>query len=191
MVNKKFGIFGGLFDPPHIGHLIIAQSVLEEFLLDRVIFVPAGNPPHKIKYSPYDTRYTMTRLAVKNNEKLGISNIEKGIKGKTYTIEVIRKLKGKIKGKLYFIIGSDQWLEITTWKTPQALFKECIIIVVPRLDHKIKKMDRFAKKILMSHMPLLDISSTQIRKKVKQNQNIQYLVPLEVHRYIKRKGLYK
>lgn len=190
-MRSKVGIFGGLFDPPHIGHLIIAQSVLEEFSLKKIIFVPAGKPPHKLKYSPYNIRYKMTELVIKNNRKFSISDIEKRISGKTYTIEVIKKLKKKIKGELYFIIGSDQWLEINTWKTPQKLFKECKIIIVPRLNYRIKITRRFPKKILISHTPFIDISSTMIRKKVKQKCDIQYLVPQEVYKYIKLKRLYK
>ena len=86
----KIGIFGGLFDPPHIGHLIIAQWVLEEYNLNRIIFIPAANPPHKAKYSSYHIRYEMAVLAIKGNKKFFISNIEKQISGRTYTVEVIR-----------------------------------------------------------------------------------------------------
>lgn len=187
---EKVGVFGGLFDPPHIGHLIIAQSVLEEFKLDKIIFVPAGNPPHKHKFSPYDTRYKMTELAIMGNQKFSISDIEKEIPGKTYTIGVLKNLKQQIKGMIYLIIGCDQWEEINTWKTPEELFKCCKIIVMPRSRYSIRKVGRFCKKILISHAPLIDISSTDIRKKVKHNCSIQYLVPNEVYKYIKRKRLY-
>ncbi len=188
---KKVGILGGLFDPPHIGHLIIAQAVLEEFNLDRIIFIPAGNPPHKAKYSPFTMRYRMTELAIRNNKNFFVSNIEKVMSGKTYTIEVIRELKKKIKGTLYLIIGSDQWLEIETWKAPGELLKRCKIIVVPRPNYEIRKVSYLSKRILMSHSPLIEISSTQIRKRFKKNHNIQYLVTLEVYTYIKRNRLYK
>ena len=187
---KKVGVFGGLFDPPHIGHLIIAQAVLEEFRLGKIIFVPAGNPPHKHKFSPYDTRYKMTELAIMGNQKFSISDIEKEIRGKTYTVEVLKNLKQQIKGMIYLIIGCDQWKEINTWKTPEELFKCCKIIVIPRPRYLIRKVGRFSNKILISHAPLIDISSTLIRKRAKQGKNIAYLVPLLVHRYIKRKNLW-
>jgi nicotinate-nucleotide adenylyltransferase len=189
--SKNIGIFGGLFDPPHIGHLIIIQSVLEEFNLNKIIFIPAGNPPHKSRYSAYNIRYKMIELVIKKNKKFFISALEQKMSGKTYTIEVIKELKKKIKGRIYLIIGSDQWLEIETWKTPEELFEECEIIVVPRPNYIINKSGRFSRKILISHSPLIDISSTSIRKKIKQNRNIQYLVPQEVYKYIKRKRLYK
>jgi nicotinate-nucleotide adenylyltransferase len=188
---KKVGVFGGLFDPLHIGHLIVAQFVLEEFRLGKIIFVPAGNPPHKHKFSPYDTRYKMTELAIRSNQEFSISDIEKEIPGKTYTVEVLKNLKQQIKGMIYLIIGCDQWEEISTWKTPEELFKWCKVIVMPRPHCLIKKISRFSKQILISHSPLIDISSSLIRKKAKQGKNIAYLVPPLVHRYIKRKNMYK
>ena len=188
--RKRTGILGGLFDPPHSGHLIIAQFVLEEFQLHNIIFVPAGNPPHKQKYSPYDIRYKMTELAIRNNPKFSISDIEKKISGKTYTVEVVKTLKHQIRSIIYLIIGCDQWEEIGTWKTPEELFKWCKVVVMPRPHCSIKKINRFSKQILISHSPLIDISSSLIRKRVKHNCSIQYLVPNEVYKYIKRKRLY-
>ncbi len=187
---KKIGIFGGLFDPPHIGHLIIAQSVLEELHLDKVIFVPAGNPPHKLRYSPYTIRYKMTEIAIKDNKKFSISNIEKVMLGKTYTVEVVRELRKKIRGTLYLIIGSDQWLEIETWRAPQKLFKECRVVVVPRPGYKIEKPALVSKKIFVSNTPLMDISSSDIREQIGKKGNIQYLVVPAVYSYIKRRKLY-
>jgi len=187
---KRIGVLGGLFDPPHIGHLIIAQSVLEEFRLDKVIFIPAGNPPHKSRYSPYTVRFRMTELAIRTNRNFTISNIEHIMMGKTYTIEVIKELKKKLQGMLYLIIGSDQWLEMRTWKDPRELLHLCKVIVVPRPHYDITKIHYGSKKILLSHSPLIDISSTQIRKRVKKNLDIQYLVPQAVCTFINRKGLY-
>jgi len=192
MLSKnRTGILGGLFDPPHLGHLIVAQFVLEEFKLDKILFVPAGKPPHKYQYSPYEIRFKMTELAIKNNRRFSISNIEKNIPGKTYTIEVIKRMKKQINGILYLIIGRDQWEEISTWKTPGVLFKWCRIIVMPRPDGTIRKEERFSKKILFSHSPLIAISSTMIRERMKRGKDIKYLVLPSVYRYIKRKKLYK
>jgi nicotinate-nucleotide adenylyltransferase len=192
MISKyRTGILGGLFDPPHMGHLIAAQFVLEEFNLHRILFVPAGKPPHKHKYSPYDIRFKMTELAIKNNRKFSISNIEKDIPGKTYTVEVIKRIRQQIMGILYLIIGRDQWEEISTWKTPEELFKLCRIIVMPRPDGPVSKGGRFSEKILFSHSPSIAISSTIIRERVKQGKDVKYLVPASVYSYIKRKKLYK
>lgn len=208
MDMNNFGIFGGLFDPPHIGHLVIAQWVREEFDLKKIIFVPAFNPPHKKRYSSYDDRYEMTRLAIRNNKDFLLSDIERMVKGKTYTVEVIRALKQrnskllhsqiylkKIRSvgacpQLYLIIGADQWQEIKTWKNPEELLKECKVIVVPRPNYKIKKASSLAKKILISRAPLIDISSTLIRKMVKKGMSINYFVPEPIFRFVKRHNLY-
>jgi nicotinate-nucleotide adenylyltransferase len=188
--NKRVGIFGGLFDPPHVGHLIIAQSVLEEFFLDTVFFVPAGNPPHKSKYSSFKTRYAMIRHAVEGNKKFILSDIENRMPGKTYTIDVIREFKMTTRAQLYLIIGSDQWSEIRTWRAPQALRKECNIVVVPRTGYRIRKGSQ-AHGILVSKAPRIDISSTLIRKHVRNKKSIQYLVTAGVHTYIRKHRLYR
>lgn len=189
--KNRTGILGGLFDPPHLGHLIVAQFVMEEFKLDKVLFVPAGKPPHKYGYLPFKIRYKMTELAIMNNRRFSISNIEENIPGKTYTIEVIKKIKGQGYSNIYLIIGRDQWEEINTWKTPEELFKLCRIIVMPRPNSMIKKVGKFSKKILFSNSPLIAISSTMIRKRIKQGKDIQYLLPETVYKYIKRKKLYR
>ena len=186
----KIGVFGGLFDPPHIGHLIIAQHVFEEFKLEKILFVPAGHPPHKSDFLPYQNRYEMTELAIGSNSSFSMSDIEKTMKDKTYTIEMIRQLR-KGYEDLYLIIGSDQWLEIETWKDPEALFRECRIVVVRRPKSDIKKESRFFDRIMVSTAPMIDISSTMIRKRVQKGLSIRYLVTPEVASYIKSGNLYK
>lgn len=133
----------------------------------------------------------MTKLAIKDNRQLSLSTIENNMQGKTYTIDVIRELKKVVKGTLYLIIGSDQWLEIQTWRAPHKLLRECKVIILPRPGYRIRKGSRRAANILISHSPLIDISSTLIRKKVKQKNNIRYLVPPAVYTYIHRNRLYR
>ena len=186
----KIGIFGGLFDPPHIAHLIIAQHVFEEFKLEQILFVPAGHPPHKSDFSPYHNRYEMAELAIGSNSSFSISDIEKTMEDRTYTIEMIRELR-KRYDDLYLIIGSDQWLEIETWKDPEALFRECRTVVVRRPKFDIKKESRFFDRIMVSNAPMIDISSTMIRKRVQKGLSVRYLVAAEVASYIKSNNLYK
>jgi nicotinate-nucleotide adenylyltransferase len=187
----RAGVFGGLFDPPHIGHLIIGQHVTEEFHLEKMLFVPAGNPPHKHQYSPYNVRYEMTGRAITGNDKFDISDIEKKMPDKTYTIEVIKALHEKSDDELYLVIGSDQWLEIETWKNPEALFKECRIVVVRRPNYEISKEPRFYDRIMTSTAPMIDISSTMIRTRIKKNLSVRYLVSDSVLEYIIQNNLYK
>ena len=186
----RVGVFGGLFDPPHIGHLIIAQHVTEEFHLERMLFVPAGNPPHKHHYSPYDTRYAMTELAIAGNDKFRISDIEKKMADKTYTIEVVKSLREDSGDELYLIIGSDQWREIETWKEPEALFKECRIVVVRRPHYEVSKEAKFYDRIMTSTAPMIDVSSTMIRARIQKKLSVRYLVTASVEEYITQNNLY-
>jgi len=195
----KVGVFGGLFDPPHTGHLVVAQWIKEEFDLDKIVFVPSGNPPHKNNYAPYEVRYKMTKLATKGNKNFIVSDIEKKIPGKTYTVEVINAINKHNTGiyprmmhaELFLIIGADQWNEIDTWKDPKSLFRACRVIVVPRFDYAIRKMPPLYQPILASRCPLINISSTMVRKMVKKGLNIRYLVPEPVFYYIKKHKLYR
>ncbi|MGQ9465359.1 MAG: nicotinate (nicotinamide) nucleotide adenylyltransferase [bacterium] len=193
-IDLSIGLFGGLFDPPHIGHLILAEWVRAEFNLDRIIFIPAFNPPHKDRFSSFKHRYEMTRGAIKGNKKFFVSDIEKNIRGKTYTFEVIRALKKSYKkfGKvaIYLIIGADQWQEIEHWKHPEIILRESKIIVLPRPGYSLKKNKPFIEEILFSNAPFIGISSTMIREMVKKRMCISYLVTPEVLAYIKKNRLY-
>jgi len=186
----KIGFFGGLFDPPHIGHLILAQHVLEEFHLEKMLFVPAGNPPHKRDYSPYGIRYAMTELAVAENENFTVSDVEREMQDKTYTIGVVKALHQRTEDEFYLIIGSDQWLEIETWKDPEALFRECRVVVMRRPNYEISKESKFFDRIMVSTAPLIDISSTMIRARVKKGASVRYLITLSVAEYITANNLY-
>ncbi len=180
-----------MFDPPHVGHVILAQWIRSEFGLHKIIFVPAGKPPHKASYSQYRIRYHMTRLAIKGDHWFQVTDIERHITGTTYTVDVIRRLKKELSGKPYVIIGADQWNEILTWKDPERLFKECRFIVVPRMPHKIRKLKPYYNRILISRCPLIGISSTMIRERIRKGLPFRHLVPDAVYDYIKAKKLYK
>jgi len=191
MKQKHIGLLGGIFDPPHIGHCIVAQSILEEFNLHEVIFIPAGNPPHKRKFTPFALRYQMTQKAIQNNPHFKITDIEDRLSGKTYTIDVIRALQKESPGVMYLIIGSDQWNEFETWKTPNKLIELCNIIIAPRPDAVITGLKRRRNKIMIAHSPLIDISSTQVRRKIAREESIQYLVLPEVLKFIQKRKLYR
>jgi len=183
-----YGIFGGLFDPPHVGHLIIAQFVRQEFDLSKIIFVPAGNPPHKTAYSAFPHRRRMAELAIGGNRDFRVNPIEGRMHGKTYTIDVIKNLKRRYARPLFLIIGADQWAEIGTWKDPASLFRLCRLIVVPRSGHSFRPRP---PRVLVSRAPRIDISSTMIRKLAAEGLSIEYLTPDPVIAYIKEHRLEK
>ncbi len=193
---------GGTFDPPHLGHLISAQFVADELNLDEVIFLPTGNFSYKDSYETAEAqhRYDMVKLAIADNHKFSISDIE--VKQKEYsytcfTLEKIRKLYDN--SRIYFIIGADSLDYIDSWKNPQHIFEQCTIVAVSRSgfsqeDLKEKKeelLQKFEADIIILEMPCIDISSTDIRKRIRENKSVNYLVDSRVAKYIEDNNLYK
>ncbi|MFQ6003306.1 MAG: nicotinate-nucleotide adenylyltransferase, partial [Candidatus Zixiibacteriota bacterium] len=185
---------GGTFDPIHMGHLVLAEQVREKFQLEQVIFIPSASPPHKTEQelSLAIHRFEMTKLALEGNDCFSASDIELKREGLSYTVETLRKLKELYKdSEIYFLTGSDVLDEITTWKDPEEIYKLATIVigVRPGFD-KFDPENHFAKKSIIVKITGVDISSTQIREKVKRGESIKYLVPSKVEEYIKKKNLY-
>ncbi|KPL04047.1 MAG: hypothetical protein AMJ73_04740 [candidate division Zixibacteria bacterium SM1_73] len=191
---KKLGVLGGTFDPIHMGHLVLAEQAREQFQLEQIIFIPSASPPHKTEQelSLAIHRFEMTKLALEGNRYFSVSDIELKRKGLSYTIETLRELKGLYKdSEIYFLTGSDVLEEITTWKDPEEIYKlaRIVIAVRPGFD-KFDPENHFAKKSVIVRITGVDISSTQIREKVRNGESIKYLVPSKVEEYIKKKNLY-
>ena len=203
---KKIGIMGGTFNPIHNGHLVTAQEALSQFKLDKVIFIPTGNPPHKIEneVASAEDRYIMTVIATSSNSNFFVSRMEIDRKGKSYTIDTVRQLR-KIYGKnllLYFITGADAILEILTWKNTGEIVSLCKFIAATRPGYNLSRIEDLRKrlsgkaraidkKIYVMEIPALSISSTDIRNRVRHNRPIDYLLPEGVSNYILKHGLYK
>lgn len=198
---KSIGIMGGTFNPIHIGHLILAQEVREKMNLDNIIFIPAGNPPHKQINDIVGAahRLEMVRLAVENNEKFYVSDIEIERVGKTYTYDTLIELHKMYFGnKIYFIIGYDTLKELNTWRKISEVCKLCSFIVVNRnndyseMNEEIeKKKSEYDAQIHVVNIPNIEISSTNIREKLLLNKSIKYIVPDNVLNYIYKNGLYR
>lgn len=200
---KSIAIMGGTFDPIHYGHLVAAEAVWSKFDVDRVIFIPSGNPPHKDEstVSHNEHRYLMTVLSTMDNPNFYISRMEMDRKGKTYTIDTIydiRKLCGD-SVTIYFITGADALHEILTWKDATTLLSICNFIAVTRpgydketLSSQIKEMsEKYKSNLYFLEVPALAISSTDIRERVKKKLSIKYLLPESVNNYIEKYSLYK
>ncbi len=192
----KIGLFGGTFDPIHNGHLIIAEWVRQELELNRLVFIPAGKPPHKQKMpvSSKKHRLAMVQLAVKDNPAFEVSEIETARTGKSYSIETIRELQKSYtaNSKLFWIIGSDSLIDLPNWFLPKKIIKTAQVVVYPRINYKIKNADRkYRNNALILNSPIVEISSSNIRERVKQAKSIRYLTPLSVEKYIYKAGLYK
>lgn len=199
----RIGVMGGTFDPIHYGHLVTAEAVRAEFKLDKVIFVPAGNPPHKKEQKVTDKthRYLMTLLATATNPYFEVSSIEIDRKGYTYTIDTIRNFNCQYKGKakFYFITGADALNQILTWKESALLLKTCEFVAATRPGYQYDVLFRdieyltvhYDGKIHFVEVPSLAISSTDIRQRVKNGIPIKYLIPEPVETYIYKNNLYK
>ena len=189
--KKRIGILGGTFNPPHLGHLVLAQESLNKLKLDEVIFIPTYSPPHKkIKGNNARMRYKMVDLACKENPRFKASKIElkKGLV--SYSVDTLRKLRDKYgeSAELFFIIGSDSLDELESWKDIDEVLKLANFVVANRPGFPVKKLERRVKLIQIAS---LDISSSMIRNCVRTSQPIRHLVPESVRHFIVKHGLYK
>ncbi|CUH97465.1 putative nicotinate-nucleotide adenylyltransferase [Propionispora sp. 2/2-37] len=200
--KQRIGIMGGTFDPIHIGHLVTAEAVRREYQLEKVLFIPAADPPHKqnLPVTLPMHRYIMTILATYSNIHFAVSRIELDRKGPSYTIDTITELKKQygLQTELFFITGTDAILELATWKNVDLLLENCHFIAATRpgcggtLDSVIEYFGEQGRgHIHLLATPELDISSTDIRERVKQGRSIKYIVPENVENYIAKEGLYR
>ena len=198
---KKYGIFGGSFNPIHYGHLMICEYIKEEMGLDKVIFIPTGNPPHKELELSAEDRYEMVRLAISPNPDFEISDIETTRVKKSYTVDTIRELKKIYKEeKLYFLIGLDSLFQLKTWMKIGDLSQEIEFVVALRPGYLDKEevnkeidflRENFGTKINLIKTPLYEISSTDLRDRIREGESLRYLIPKKVLDYIEESGFYK
>lgn len=198
---KKYGIFGGSFNPIHYGHLMICEYIKEEMGLDKVIFIPTGNPPHKELELSAEDRYEMVRLAISPNPDFEISDIETTRVKKSYTVDTIRELKKIYKEeKLYFLIGLDSLFQLKTWMKIGDLSQEIEFVVALRPGYLDKEeinkeidflRENFGTKVNLIKTPLYEISSTDLRDRIHEGKSLRYLIPKKVLDYIEESGFYK
>jgi nicotinate-nucleotide adenylyltransferase len=190
---SKIGIFGGTFDPIHMGHLITAQSVREIRNLDKIIFIPAFISPHKksTEASSTEHRSNMIKIAIEDVPFFECSDIEIKKGGISYTVDTLRELK-KNYDKIEFIIGYDNIFSFNKWKDPDEILKLAKILVLKRKSSLPPPFeDKYYHQAIFVQTRGIEISSTDIRERVKHNQPIHFLVPQKVKEYIYKKKLYR
>ncbi len=199
---KKIAIMGGTFDPIHYGHLVTTEAVMHQFQIDKVLFIPSGQPPHKSgkKVTAAEDRYLMTLLATESNPSFFPSRIEIDREGYSYTIDTIKQLKQEDPDQeIYFITGADAFLQILTWRNPEELLRSCHFVAAtrpgylrPEISEEIKRLTQeYKAHIHFIEVPALSISSSDIRQRVREGRPIKYLLPELVENYIYKHGLYQ
>lgn len=186
----KIGFFGGSFNPPSNIHINLANSLVKEFNLDKVIFVPVGDYYKKAFLINAKHRYNMLKLATKNNLNLGVEGLAVESKIKLFATDTFRIIKEKYKNDdIFFIMGSDNFRKMPTWKNYEELINNYNIIVVEREKKEVRYTD---KKNIFGFIPAKfeTIDSTKIRNMIKNGKNVQGLLPQEVYNYIKQNSLY-
>ena len=211
----RLGILGGTFDPIHFGHLRIAEEVFEEMALEKVLLMPGSLPPHKDRktITPFLDRFFMTQAAAGDSLSLEAVDLEARREGLSYSIETLRETRKLYKTDLdlFFIIGSDAFMEIKSWKEYKNLFNEANFVVIKRPGFSLDDLEPFltsisagfkkgpnedtfahpsGNQLFYKKATLMEISSTNIREMVAAGKSIRFLVPEAVRKYILEKGLY-
>ena len=198
----RIGILGGTFDPIHIAHLIVAEESRMHVPLQKVVFIPTGQPWLKSgrRITAGSLRLEMVRLAVANNPAFDSSSIEIDRPGLTYSVDTLEELAGQWGADvdINFIVGVDSLLSLPRWKDPERFLDLCTLTAVTRpgyspdaLEEVKQRYPALERKLGLIEGPLIDISGTEIRRRVASGLSIRYLVPPRVERFITERGLYK
>ncbi len=198
--GNRIGVFGGTFDPIHIGHLILAVEARHQLQLDQIVLAPAGDPPHKpdSPISSLHHRLAMCRLAVADDNEIGISLIDAERPGPHYTSDMLRLFRERVGAEveLYFLMGLDSLRDLPTWHEPEWLVHNCRLAALRRHDVEIdwegleEELPGVRERVIVLEMPELDVASSSLRERVRTGQPIRYQVPHAVERYIREQGLY-
>jgi nicotinate-nucleotide adenylyltransferase len=196
---NRIGIFGGTFDPIHIGHLAVAERACDELGFERVVFVPALRPPHKPHrtISPIEDRLHMLELAIAGNARFAWSDVDLRPDAPSYTVRMLQRLGAEYPGaELFFIIGGDSLRDFGSWYQPEDILDLATLAVADRpgatIDQRVyEATPGLREKVIRFAAPLLEVSSTALRERVQANKSIRYLVSEPVYRYIEDRELYR
>ena len=190
----KLGVFGGTFDPPHLGHLVLAEFAREQLRLDTVSFLPAGDPWRKSgrDLASAADRLAMTRLAVAGNDAFAVDDREVVRDGQTYTVDTLREVRGALAptDELVFILGEDALADLPHWHDPAGIAALARLAVVPREGVARPPLPFGEDRLARVEMPFIGISSTLVRGRARRGLSLRYLVPTTVEAYIGQHSLY-
>ena len=193
--RKKVCLFGGTFDPPHIGHLLVAQTIIEAENFDKIVFIPTFKTPQKNNITDIKDRLAMLRMGVTSNPNFEISDLEIQRGGTSYTIDTVRDYKSDQdydSRELYYLIGSDSLQTFHIWKEPREILDESQVIVALRPGFRPSDISNWIlRKVRFANIPRFEISSSTIRSRWQKNKTIRYMVTQSVWEYINDHGIYK
>lgn len=189
----RLGLFGGRFDPPHIGHLLAAQGAVEALGLDELWFVPAKTPPHKPAVASAEARTQMLLLATLSNPSFKVSRLELHRDGPSYTFDTVTHVKElHPEATLFFITGSDAYADVASWYRARDLVRAVDMVVVARPGYTLNDLEpAFRQRVQILETRLCDVSSTEIRRRLKRRESVRYLLPEPVETYLDRTSLYR
>jgi nicotinate-nucleotide adenylyltransferase len=198
----RLGLFGGTFDPVHLGHLILAERCREECRLDQVWFIPAGMPPHKPTDSitPGDKRAEMLEFAIAGHPQFSVSRMELVREGRSFTVDTLRQLHAEDAAReLFFLIGADSLADLPLWRDPAGIAELATIVAVNRGDRPMPDLEGLRRqlgpavgsRIQIVTMPGIDLSATDIRRRVRDGKSIRFMTPRPCEVYIQQHGLYR
>ena len=198
---RRVGILGGTFDPPHMGHLILAEEARDQLGLDMVLFVPAGDPPHKRdrRLSPIEHRLMMVSLAIADNPVFYLSRVDADRPGPHYTVDMVRIIRDQFppEVELYFLMGFDSLADLPNWYKPEELVAMCQLVALTRFDVELdwdyleSRLPGIRERVRILDMPELELASHVIQERVRNGRTIRYQVPPAVEAYIQKHGLYQ
>lgn len=199
---RKIGIFGGTFDPVHLGHLILAEQAREQARLDEVWFVPAPRPPQKDgeAITRFDARVEMLSIAIAGHPAFRVSEVEKDRAGPSYTVDTLAMLhRHHPMDTFYLLLGGDSLADLPLWRDPAGIVEQATLVVMARPGSKLMTAEGLARRIgrdkplslKVVEAPLIDISSRDLRRRVREGRGIRYMTPRGVEAYIHEKKLYR
>lgn len=189
----RVGLFGGRFDPPHLGHLLAAQGALEALELDELWFIPAKAPPHKPALASGRDRLQMLVLATRPNPAFAVSELELRRDGPSYTFDTVTEIRRqRPRDTLFFITGVDAYADIASWHRARELVAAVNMVAVARPGYNLEDLEpAFRQRVRLLRTRLCEISSTEIRTRLRHRQSVRYLVPDPVETYLDRTALYR
>jgi nicotinate-nucleotide adenylyltransferase len=193
---------GGTFDPPHYGHLVAAEEAADQLGLERVLFLPAGRPPHKLGelISPVEVRVQMVAAAIADNPRFELSLVDTDPARPAYTVDLLERLRAELgaRPELYFLVGMDSLRDLPTWHQPERVLERCILVAVtrpgysaPDLDELATKLPAVAERVVMLETPGVQVSASDLRARVANGHSTRYLTPEPVRQLIERERLYR